>query len=86
MLTTYTLRTYNDPGERMQFVNGTGAPDLYGLDFYPNNFNCTPGPLWNPVPTNFHEYHLETAPERPFFLPEFQGQLIARGFFLENHC
>ncbi|KAH9891918.1 glycoside hydrolase superfamily [Cubamyces lactineus] len=65
--------TYNDPGERMQFVNGTGAPDLYGLDFYPNNFNCTPGPFWNPVPTNFHEYHLETAPERPFFLPEFQG-------------
>ncbi|KAI0326223.1 hypothetical protein GY45DRAFT_1382198 [Cubamyces sp. BRFM 1775] len=65
--------TYNDPGERMQFVNGTGAPDLYGLDFYPNNFNCTPGALWNPVPTNFHEYHLATAPERPFFLPEFQG-------------
>ncbi|KAI0350174.1 hypothetical protein OH77DRAFT_1593752 [Trametes cingulata] len=65
--------TYNDPGERMQFVNGTGAPDLYGLDFYPNNFNCTPGPDWNPVPTNFHQYHLATAPDRPFYLPEFQG-------------
>ena len=24
-------RTYNDPGERAQFINGTGAPDLYGL-------------------------------------------------------
>ncbi|OSC98180.1 glycoside hydrolase family 35 protein [Trametes coccinea BRFM310] len=64
---------YNDPGERMQFTSGLGAPDLYGLDFYPNNFNCTPGAFWNPVPTNFHEYHLETAPERPFYLPEFQG-------------
>ncbi|KAI0642855.1 glycoside hydrolase superfamily [Trametes meyenii] len=65
--------TYNDPGERMQFVNGTGAPDLYGLDFYPNNFNCTPGALWNPVPTNFHQYHLSAGPDRPFYLPEFQG-------------
>ncbi|KAI0629927.1 glycoside hydrolase superfamily [Trametes polyzona] len=65
--------TYNDPGERQQFVNGTGAPDLYGLDFYPNNFNCTNGSRWNPVPTNFHQYHIETDPNRPFYLPEFQG-------------
>ncbi|KAH9849470.1 glycoside hydrolase superfamily [Lenzites betulinus] len=65
--------TYNDPGEKQQFVNGTGAPDLYGLDFYPNNFNCTNGSIWNPVPTNFHQYHLDTSFDRPFYLPEFQG-------------
>ena len=28
-LTRY--RTYNDPGERLNFINGTGAPDIYGL-------------------------------------------------------
>ncbi|KAI0775604.1 glycoside hydrolase superfamily [Trametes elegans] len=65
--------TYNDPGERKQFVNGTGAPDLYGLDFYPNHFNCTNGSRWEPVPTDFHQYHTETDPNRPFYLPEFQG-------------
>lgn len=23
--------TYNDPGERMGFINGTGSVDLYGV-------------------------------------------------------
>ncbi|EIW52309.1 uncharacterized protein TRAVEDRAFT_75316 [Trametes versicolor FP-101664 SS1] len=65
--------TYNDPGEKQQFVNGTGAPDLYGLDYYPNHFNCTNGSMWNAVPTEFHQYHLDTGPDRPFYMPEFQG-------------
>ncbi|KAI0738818.1 glycoside hydrolase superfamily [Daedaleopsis nitida] len=69
--------SYNDPGERMQFINGTGAPDIYGLDFYPNEFNCTNGSAWNPIPTNFHEYHTTNDPTRPFYMPEFQGEDVS---------
>ncbi|KAI0747487.1 glycoside hydrolase superfamily [Fomes fomentarius] len=65
--------TYNDPGERKNFINGTGAPDLYGLDDYPNHFNCTNGSAWSPIQTNYHAYHTENDPTRPFYMPEFQG-------------
>ncbi|KAJ7817707.1 glycoside hydrolase family 35 protein, partial [Mycena olivaceomarginata] len=33
--------TYNDPGEGRNFINGTGAVDLYGLDAYPQGFDCS---------------------------------------------
>ncbi|KAM5536272.1 hypothetical protein V8D89_010049 [Ganoderma adspersum] len=66
-------RTYNDPGERLNFVNGTGSPDIYGLDDYPNHFNCTNGSMWNPIQTNYHAYHTVNDPTRPFYMPEFQG-------------
>ncbi|PIL34819.1 hypothetical protein GSI_02606 [Ganoderma sinense ZZ0214-1] len=66
-------RTYNDPGERLNFINGTGAPDIYGLDDYPNHFNCTNGSMWNPIQTNYHTYHTVNDPTRPFYMPEFQG-------------
>ncbi|KAI0694018.1 glycoside hydrolase superfamily [Cerioporus squamosus] len=65
--------TYNDPGEKAGFINGTGAPDLYGLDDYPNKFNCTNGSSWNPIQTNYHQYHIDNEPDRPFYMPEFQG-------------
>ncbi|KAI1789921.1 glycoside hydrolase superfamily [Ganoderma leucocontextum] len=65
--------TYNDPGERLNFINGTGAPDIYGLDDYPNHFNCTNGSMWNPIQTNYHTYHTVNDPTRPFYMPEFQG-------------
>ncbi len=90
-------RTYNDPGEKAGFINGTGAPDLYGLvsaralsqvtmfkcltvgaqDDYPNEFNCTNGSSWNPIHTNYHQYHITNEPDRPFYMPEFQGTLRA---------
>ncbi|TFK90371.1 glycoside hydrolase family 35 protein [Polyporus arcularius HHB13444] len=65
--------TYNDPGEKAGFINGTGAPDLYGLDDYPNEFNCTNGSSWNPIHTNYHQYHITNEPDRPFCMPKFQG-------------
>ncbi|KAI0301135.1 glycoside hydrolase superfamily [Multifurca ochricompacta] len=65
--------TYNDPGEDGNFVNGTGAVDIYGLDSYPQRFDCSHPQLWNPVVTDYYEYHKETNPDQPFYFPEFQG-------------
>ncbi|KAL5482805.1 hypothetical protein ACEPAI_9400 [Sanghuangporus weigelae] len=65
--------TYNDPGENRDFVNGTGAVDIYGLDSYPQGFDCSNPTTWSPVVGNYHDYHLSTNPSQPFYLPEFQG-------------
>ncbi|TFY54520.1 hypothetical protein EVG20_g9672, partial [Dentipellis fragilis] len=65
--------TYNDPGEGRNFVNGTGAVDIYGLDSYPQGFDCSNPESWAPVPTNWHDYHENTNPSQPFYFPEFQG-------------
>ena len=32
------FRTYNDPGQRSNFINGTGAVDIYGLVSRPAAF------------------------------------------------
>ncbi|KAI0359054.1 hypothetical protein OH77DRAFT_1518305 [Trametes cingulata] len=66
-------QTTNDIFMVMQFVNGTGAADLYGLDWYPSRFNCSLGTVWGPVPSNLTQYHLETDPDRPGYLTEYQG-------------
>lgn len=64
--------TYNDPGEGKNFVNGTGSVDLYGLDSYPQLFDCSNPEKWNPVQL-YHSYHEQTDPGEPFYFPEFQG-------------
>ncbi|CAK5270671.1 unnamed protein product [Mycena citricolor] len=65
--------TYNDPGEGSNFINGTGAVDLYGLDSYPQLFDCANPTKWNSAPTNYHSYHEQADPAQPFYFPEFQG-------------
>ncbi|EIN12800.1 glycoside hydrolase family 35 protein [Punctularia strigosozonata HHB-11173 SS5] len=65
--------TYNDPGQYKNFVNGTGAADIYGLDAYPQRFDCSNPERWNPVTTNYRHYHLDTNPSQPFYSPEFQA-------------
>ncbi|KAI0263999.1 glycoside hydrolase family 35 protein [Gloeopeniophorella convolvens] len=65
--------TYNDPGEGKNFVNGTGAVDIYGLDSYPQGFDCSHPETWSPVVTNYHDYHEGTNPSQPWYFPEFQG-------------
>ncbi|OCH94229.1 hypothetical protein OBBRIDRAFT_789567 [Obba rivulosa] len=65
--------TYNDPGEGRNFVNGTGAVDIYGLDSYPQGFDCSNPTNWAPVVTNYHTYHEEVNPGEPWYMPEFQG-------------
>lgn len=65
--------TYNDPGEGRNFINGTGAVDLYGFDSYPQLFDCSHPTAWNPVLTSYHKYHMEANPSQPLYIPEFQG-------------
>ena len=66
-------RTYNDPGQRSNFINGTGAVDIYGLDAYPQGFDCSHPRTWRPVTTNYHQYHIQNNPSQPWYIPEFQG-------------
>ncbi|KAJ7327585.1 glycoside hydrolase family 35 protein [Mycena albidolilacea] len=65
--------TYNDPGEGRNFINGTGAVDLYGLDAYPQGFDCSHPENWNPVTTNYFSYHEDVNPSQAWYFPEFQG-------------
>ncbi|KAJ7648397.1 glycoside hydrolase family 35 protein [Mycena polygramma] len=65
--------TYNDPGEGSNFINGTGAVDLYGLDSYPQGFDCSNPEVWNPVTTNYFSYHERVNPSQAWYFPEFQG-------------
>ncbi|KAJ7688189.1 glycoside hydrolase family 35 protein [Mycena rosella] len=67
------LLTYNDPGEGSNFINGTGAVDLYGLDSYPQGFDCSHPDVWSPVTTNYHTYHEQVNPSQAWYFPEFQG-------------
>ena len=57
--------TYNDPSTREGFINGTGAVDIYGLDAYPQRFDCSHPAAWNPVDDSYHEYHMR-ALSAPF--------------------
>ncbi|KAI0738816.1 glycoside hydrolase superfamily [Daedaleopsis nitida] len=67
------LLTYNDPGMRSGFINGTGAVNIYGLDAYPNGFNCSTPRSWSRVTSNYHQYHEQVNPSEPWYMPEFQG-------------
>ncbi|KAJ7809107.1 glycoside hydrolase family 35 protein [Mycena leptocephala] len=67
------LLTYNDPGEGSNFINGTGAVDLYGLDSYPQGFDCSHPTVWNPITTNYFSYHERVNPSQAWYFPEFQG-------------
>ncbi|KAI0352572.1 hypothetical protein OH77DRAFT_1428259 [Trametes cingulata] len=65
--------TYNDPGMGRNFINGTGAVDIYGLDSYPQGFDCSNPTHWAPVVTSYHQYHATNNPSEPWYMPEFQG-------------
>ncbi|KAJ7092896.1 glycoside hydrolase family 35 protein [Mycena belliarum] len=65
--------TYNDPNQGANFINGTGAVDLYGMDSYPQRFDCSHPDVWRPVVANYHEYHARVNPAQPWYIPEFQA-------------
>ncbi|KAF7299571.1 BetaGal-dom2 domain-containing protein [Mycena chlorophos] len=65
--------TYNDPDPGENFINGTGAVDLYGMDSYPQRFDCSHPSVWNPVVPTYHQYHERVNPSQPWYIPEFQG-------------
>lgn len=62
--------TYNDPGRDNNFVD---LVDLYGLDSYPQRFDCSHPTTWVPFRDDYLQYHMDTNPEQPFYIPEFQG-------------
>lgn len=65
--------TANDPGENRAWINGTGAVNIYGMDSYPQGFDCSNPDVWRPVTTNYYSYHESVDPEQPWYFPEFQG-------------
>ncbi|KAG8833652.1 hypothetical protein FRC17_010317 [Serendipita sp. 399] len=64
--------THNDAGMNGYYVNGTGAPDLYGFDDYPQGFDCSHPLAWNNLTKPYHEYHMDAFPDRPLYIPEAQ--------------
>ncbi|KAG2088470.1 glycoside hydrolase family 35 protein [Suillus cothurnatus] len=65
--------TANDPGEHRAWINGTGAVNIYGLDSYPQGFDCSHPDVWKPVVTNYHSYHESVNPGQLWYFAEFQG-------------
>ncbi|EPQ30803.1 uncharacterized protein PFL1_01704 [Pseudozyma flocculosa PF-1] len=62
--------TYNDPDRERNFVD---LVDLYGLDSYPQRFDCSHPDRWVQLRTDYLDYHESTNPAQPFLVPEFQG-------------
>ncbi|EIM90945.1 glycoside hydrolase family 35 protein [Stereum hirsutum FP-91666 SS1] len=64
--------TYNDPGEKDSFINGTGAVDIYGVDGYPQNACATPL-TWRAYTTDYYDHHAKVNPNEPMYFPEWEG-------------
>ncbi|CAK5265004.1 unnamed protein product [Mycena citricolor] len=65
--------TYNDPNPGENFINGTGGVDLYGMDSYPQRFDCSNPTVWRPVVETYRTYHERVNPSQPWYIPEFQA-------------
>jgi hypothetical protein len=39
------------------------------MDSYPQRFDCSHPSVWNPVVTNYHEYHARVNPSQPWYIP-----------------
>ncbi|KAI8454681.1 glycoside hydrolase superfamily [Phakopsora pachyrhizi] len=65
--------TFNDAGMELNFVRGQGSVDIYGLDSYPQSFNCSEPDYWKPVVENYAAYQEGLKLDSPLFIPEFQA-------------
>jgi hypothetical protein len=65
--------THNDAGMNGNYVNGTGSPDIYGFDEYPQGFDCSHPLVWRNLTKNYHEYHTRIFPDSPLYIPEAQA-------------
>ncbi|KAF8551280.1 glycoside hydrolase family 35 protein [Imleria badia] len=65
--------TANDFGAERNWINGTGAVDIYGIDDYPQKFDCSNPTVWNPVDPTYYNYHESVNPGQPWYFPEFQA-------------
>ncbi|QRW10069.1 glycoside hydrolase family 35 protein [Ceratobasidium sp. AG-Ba] len=52
---------------------GRCGVEVYGVDSYPQRFDCSNPDIWNPVVTTYHDFHTRTNPHEPLYIPEFQG-------------
>ncbi|CEL57170.1 hypothetical protein RSOLAG1IB_08403 [Rhizoctonia solani AG-1 IB] len=60
-------------GEGGSHGKGRCGVELYGVDSYPQRFDCSNPDVWNPVVTTYHDFHMKTNPHEPLYIPEFQG-------------
>ncbi|KAG9119184.1 hypothetical protein FRC07_005939 [Ceratobasidium sp. 392] len=52
---------------------GRCGVEVYGVDSYPQGFDCSNPEIWNPVQTTYNSFHVKTNPNEPLYIPEFQG-------------
>ncbi|CAE6362056.1 unnamed protein product [Rhizoctonia solani] len=64
---------HNEGGEGGSHGKGRCGVELYGVDSYPQRFDCSNPDIWNPVVTTYHDFHMKTNPHEPLYIPEFQG-------------
>lgn len=70
--------THNEKGMRGQswstdYLDVGGSVDIYGLDSYPNGFNCAnPTGGFNIVKT-YYQWFTNYSPTQPSYVPEYQG-------------
>ncbi|KAK7044841.1 glycoside hydrolase family 35 protein [Favolaschia claudopus] len=67
------LLTYNDAGPGSNFINGTGAVDLYGMDSYTQGADCSNPDDLRGAPLDFHQYHERVNPWQVWWSPEYQA-------------
>ncbi|CAE6463948.1 unnamed protein product [Rhizoctonia solani] len=60
-------------GEGGSHGKGRCGVEIYGVDSYPQRFDCSNPDVWNPVVTTYHDFHMKTDPHEPLYIPEFQG-------------
>ncbi|MFJ9379540.1 beta-galactosidase [Streptomyces sp. NPDC101455] len=61
----------NDGGANGNWLQGKGAPDIYGFDAYPQGFDCSDPDAWKNLPD--YSYVNAFKPESPLLIPEAQG-------------
>ncbi|CAE6501709.1 unnamed protein product [Rhizoctonia solani] len=56
-------------GEGGSHGKGRCGVELYGVDSYPQRFDCSNPDVWNPVVTTYHDFHMKTNPHEPLYIP-----------------
>ncbi|KAJ3775849.1 glycoside hydrolase family 35 protein [Lentinula raphanica] len=71
--------TYNDAGNQDHFINGTGAVDLHGNDYYPQRYDCADPEEWHTV-VDYYDYHMQVDPGQPFYVPGWLSKWMGARF------
>ncbi|KAF8734557.1 Beta-galactosidase, domain 3, partial [Rhizoctonia solani] len=73
-------------GEGGSYGKGRCGVELYGVDSYPQRFDCSNPDTWNPVVTTYHDFHMKTNPHEPLYIPgtSFKEDHLMRGAGVSN--